>query len=104
MENRIEKDSFGPIDVPNDHLWGAQTQRSLHHFHISSEKMPPELVRRLHEAIQPMLANPAIRDKLAQQTMDIWPATPQQLATQLVDERKRLGALVKASGYQPEAA
>ncbi|TFW29592.1 class II fumarate hydratase [Massilia horti] len=47
MENRIEKDSFGPIEVPADRLWGAQTQRSLHHFHISSERMPPELVKAL---------------------------------------------------------
>jgi fumarate hydratase class II len=43
MENRIEKDSFGPIEVPGGQLWGAQTQRSLHHFHISTEKMAPEL-------------------------------------------------------------
>ena len=41
---RIEKDTFGPIEVPADHLWGAQTQRSLHHFHISTEKMPPALL------------------------------------------------------------
>ena len=47
MENRIEKDSFGPIEVPTDHLWGAQTQRSLHHFHISTERMAPELVAAL---------------------------------------------------------
>jgi fumarate hydratase, class II len=44
---RMERDTFGPIEVPNEHLWGAQTQRSLHHFHISSEKMPPELIRAL---------------------------------------------------------
>ncbi|MBA2817003.1 class II fumarate hydratase [Candidatus Pantoea persica] len=42
--NRIEKDSMGPIDVPADKLWGAQTQRSLEHFRISTEKMPTELV------------------------------------------------------------
>ena len=47
MESRIEKDSFGPIEVPSGHLWGAQTQRSLHHFHISTEKMAPELVAAL---------------------------------------------------------
>lgn len=47
MDNRIEKDSFGPIDVPASHLWGAQTQRSLHHFHISTEKMAPELIAAL---------------------------------------------------------
>jgi fumarate hydratase class II len=44
METRSERDSFGPIDVPAKQLWGAQTQRSLHHFHISSERMPPELI------------------------------------------------------------
>jgi fumarate hydratase, class II len=44
---RIEKDTFGPIEVPADRLWGAQTQRSLHHFHISTEKMPPALLRAL---------------------------------------------------------
>ena len=47
MDNRIEKDSFGPIEVPASHLWGAQTQRSLHHFHISTEKMAPELIAAL---------------------------------------------------------
>ena len=44
---RIEKDTFGPIEVPADRLWGAQTQRSLQNFKISTEKMPPELVRAL---------------------------------------------------------
>jgi len=44
---RIEKDTFGPIEVPADRLWGAQTQRSLHHFHISTERMPPELIEAL---------------------------------------------------------
>ncbi len=49
MENRMEKDSFGPIAVPAGRLWGAQTQRSLEHFHISSERMPAELVSALAE-------------------------------------------------------
>ena len=43
-QTRKEHDTFGPIDVPADRLWGAQTQRSLEHFHISSEQMPPELI------------------------------------------------------------
>ena len=47
MANRSERDSFGPIDVPAAQLWGAQTQRSLEHFHISTERMPPELVAAL---------------------------------------------------------
>ena len=44
---RIEHDTFGDIEVPAAALWGAQTQRSLHHFAISTEKMPRELVRAL---------------------------------------------------------
>lgn len=44
---RIEKDSMGPIDVPADKLWGAQTQRSLEHFRISVEKMPADLIAAL---------------------------------------------------------
>ncbi|MBB3119478.1 class II fumarate hydratase [Pseudoduganella violacea] len=47
MESRTERDSFGPIAVPADHLWGAQTQRSLEFFRISTERMPPELVAAL---------------------------------------------------------
>ncbi|MEO6363014.1 MAG: class II fumarate hydratase [Caldimonas sp.] len=44
---RTEKDTFGEIAVPADRLWGAQTERSLHHFDISTEKMPRELLRAL---------------------------------------------------------
>lgn len=44
---RIEKDSMGPIDVPENSLWGAQTQRSLEHFRISEEKMPKALIHAL---------------------------------------------------------
>ena len=46
-EPRIEKDTFGDIAVPGERLWGAQTERSLHHFDISTEKMAPELIRAL---------------------------------------------------------
>src|SRR5687767_8641625 len=44
---RIEKDSFGPIEVPADRLWGAQTERSRQFFRISTERMPIEVVRAL---------------------------------------------------------
>jgi fumarate hydratase class II len=44
---RTEHDTFGPIDVPADRLWGAQTQRSLTHFRISSERMSPALIAAL---------------------------------------------------------
>jgi fumarate hydratase class II len=44
---RMERDTFGEIAVPNDRLWGAQTQRSLQNFRISSEKQSPELIHAL---------------------------------------------------------
>jgi fumarate hydratase, class II len=44
MATRIERDSFGDIEVPADRLWGAQTQRSLQNFRISTERMPRELI------------------------------------------------------------
>ena len=47
MKTRIERDTFGPIDVPADRLWGAQTQRSLQNFDISGELQPVELIRAL---------------------------------------------------------
>jgi len=43
-KHRTEKDSFGPIEVPADRLWGAQTQRSLTNFKISGERMPRALI------------------------------------------------------------
>ncbi|HEY8706713.1 MAG TPA: class II fumarate hydratase [Burkholderiaceae bacterium] len=46
-DHRLERDTFGEIAVPNEALWGAQTQRSLHHFDISTERMPTELLRAL---------------------------------------------------------
>ncbi len=44
---RIEKDTHGPIEVPADRLWGAQTQRSLQNFKISGERQPVALLRAL---------------------------------------------------------
>ncbi len=44
---RTETDTFGPIDVPADRYWGAQTQRSLQNFKIGGERMPLPLVHAL---------------------------------------------------------
>ena len=44
---RTKSNSFGPIEVPAERYWGAQTERSLHNFRIGSERMPVPLVRAL---------------------------------------------------------
>jgi len=46
-KSRTESDSFGPIQVPADRYWGAQTQRSLENFRIGGERMPEPIIRAL---------------------------------------------------------
>ena len=46
-KTRSETDSMGAIDVPADRYWGAQTERSLHHFNIGNDVMPREMIRAL---------------------------------------------------------
>ena len=45
QKTRTETDSMGAIEVPADRYWGAQTQRSLHHFAIGNDLMPHSLIR-----------------------------------------------------------
>ncbi len=47
IATRIERDTFGPIAVAADRLWGAQTQRSLQNFDISGEQQPREIIHAL---------------------------------------------------------
>ena len=75
---RTERDSFGAIEVPNERLWGAQTQRSLHHFHISVEKMPAELVLSL--ALVKRACAQANRD------LELLPATRADAVIEAADE------------------
>ncbi len=44
-ETRTETDSMGPVEVPADRYWGAQTERSLHHFSIGDERIPRPVIR-----------------------------------------------------------
>jgi fumarate hydratase class II len=46
-ETRTERDTMGPVEVPADRLWGAQTQRSVENFRIGEERMPRPLIRAL---------------------------------------------------------
>ncbi|MBU3928754.1 MAG: class II fumarate hydratase, partial [Bacteroidetes bacterium] len=45
MEYRIEKDTMGPVEVPAEKYWGAQTQRSINNFKIGHDTMPAEIIR-----------------------------------------------------------
>lgn len=45
MQTRIEHDTMGEVEVPNEALWGAQTQRSLQNFKIGQEHLPRPMIR-----------------------------------------------------------
>ncbi len=45
MKHRVERDSLGPVDVPKERYWGAQTQRALENFDIGTEGVPVSLIR-----------------------------------------------------------
>jgi fumarate hydratase class II len=62
-KHRIERDTFGEIQVPAERLWGAQTQRSLQNFRISGERMPLELIYALAKVKR---ACARVNDELAQ--------------------------------------
>jgi len=71
MSTRTETDSMGAIEVPADRYWGAQTQRSLHHFDIGDDRMPAAVIRGM--AILKKAAAHVNRDlgKLPAETADL---------------------------------
>ncbi len=76
---RTESDTFGPIEVPSEHYWGAQTQRSLQNFRIGTEKMPLPVIYALAQVKQAAalvnrdlgLLDPKLADAIAQAASDI---------------------------------
>ena len=91
-------------EVPTLKEAGVEVVSSTYTSVFGPAKMPADVVKRLHDAIVPMLTNAAMKEKLAQLAMTPWPATGPQVAALLVEERKRFEHLVKASGYQREDA
>lgn len=78
QNSRIETDSMGAVDVANDRYWGAQTQRSLHHFAIGTDKMPLPVIHAM-----------AILKKAAAMTnqeLGLLPDDVAKLITQVADE------------------
>jgi tripartite-type tricarboxylate transporter receptor subunit TctC len=102
----VSGDTRSPLvpDVPTLKEAGVNVQSSTYTGLFGPAKMPPDMVKRLHDAVMPMLTNAATKEKLAQQAMTPWPANGQQLSALLAEERKRFEQLVKASGYQREDA
>src|SRR5881392_2110400 len=84
---RVEKDTFGPIEVPAARLWGAQTQRSLEHFRISTERMAPELIQALAWVKKAAASvNQGLGELTAEKARAISTAADEVLAGKLPDE------------------
>src|SRR3954470_8739465 len=87
MASRIEHDTFGPVEVPADRLWGAQTQRSLHNFDISGERQPREIIRALVQVKRASaVVNHALGLQDADKTQAITAAADEVLAGKYADE------------------
>jgi len=87
MKTRSERDTFGPIDVPADRLWGAQTQRSLQNFDISGEQQPREIIRALAQVKRSSAAvNHALGLQDEKKTQAIIAAADEVIAGKHADE------------------
>ena len=87
MTTRTERDTFGPIEVPSERLWGAQTQRSLLNFDISGERQPREIIRALVQVKRSSaLVNQALGLQDAARTAAIVAAADEVLAGGHADE------------------
>ncbi|MET4698560.1 fumarate hydratase class II [Constrictibacter sp. MBR-5] len=97
---RTETDSMGPVQVPADRYWGAQTQRSLQNFRIGTERMPVPLIRAF--AIQKLAAaraNLALGD-LDPRVADAIGRAAQEVADGLLDDHFPLVVWQTGSGTQ----
>ena len=84
---RVERDTFGSIEVPAQRLWGAQTQRSLQNFNISGELQPREIIRALAQVkCASAVVNQALGLQDATRTQAIVAAADEVIAGQHPDE------------------
>lgn len=102
----VSGDKRSPLvpEVPTLKEAGVNVTSSTSTAVFGPAGMPPDLVRRLHDAIMPMLSDAAIKDKLAGQAMTLWPATPAQVTAALREESRYFDALVKASNFVKQDA
>jgi fumarate hydratase, class II len=97
---RIETDSMGPVEVPADRYWGAQTERSLHHFAIGDDPMPVEIVRAL--GLVKKAAALVNRDmgRLDAERAELIAAAADEVASGRLDEHFPLSVWQTGSGTQ----
>ena len=97
---RVETDSMGPVEVPADALWGAQTQRSLHNFAIAADRMPAELIHALARIKQAAAITNARLGVLDAERRDCIVAAATAVAEGRHDEQFPLRVWLSGSGTQ----
>jgi fumarate hydratase class II len=97
---RIETDSFGPIEVPADRYWGAQTQRSIQNFPIGWERQPAAIIRALGIIKEACAASNKARGKLTPAIADAIIAAAREVAEGRLDDHFPLVVWQTGSGTQ----
>jgi fumarate hydratase class II len=101
--SRTETDSIGPIEVPTDRYWGAQTQRSLYHFSIgdpTADRMPMDVVRALALLKKAAAMENADRGLLDRSLVDLIVAVADEILGGGLDEHFPLRVWQTGSGTQ----
>lgn len=97
---RIESDSMGEIEVPADRYWGAQTERSLHHFNIGHDIMPREITHAFGILKKAAALTNFDLGKLAQDKTDLIVKAADEVSSGALDEHFPLHVWQTGSGTQ----
>ncbi len=97
---REERDSLGTVDVPGGRLWGAQTQRALLHFHISTERMPLAFIHSLASVKLACASSNAELGLLSAEKAQAIVSAAQEVMSGLHDEEFPLTVWQTGSGTQ----
>ncbi|MCA0403139.1 MAG: class II fumarate hydratase [Proteobacteria bacterium] len=99
-KTRIETDSMGEIAVKSDRYWGAQTERSLHHFNIGSDIMPKEVTHAFGILKKAAALTNNELGKLSKEKMDLIVKAADEVSQGLLDEHFPLHVWQTGSGTQ----
>lgn len=97
---RIERDSMGEICVPEDKYWGAQTERSLHHFNIGHDLMPLEVIHAFGLLKKAAALTNLELKKLSQEQANLIIQAAEEVSQGLLDEHFPLHVWQTGSGTQ----
>src|SRR5882757_2701941 len=100
MATRTETDSMGPIEVPSDRYYGAQTARSLLHFPIGDDRMPEPLIRAIGILKEASARVNAELGKLSAEKAELIITAAREVSAGKLDEHFPLSVWQTGSGTQ----